>query len=60
MKKKRKKMGFATMSKKKRIEIASKGGKAAQKSGKAHTFNSETASAAGKIGGSRPKWKRPV
>ena len=47
------KRGLALMSPEKRRAIASKGGKASQASGKAYRFNSETAAAAGRIGGSR-------
>ena len=43
--------GFAVMSPEKRREIASMGGKAAQKNGNCHRFDSVEASAAGRIGG---------
>lgn len=43
--------GFATMSPSKRSEIASKGGKAAHASGRAHRFTTEEARAAGRKGG---------
>lgn len=43
--------GFASMDKDKQREIASKGGKAAHKQGKAHTWTSEEAAAAGRKGG---------
>jgi uncharacterized protein len=43
--------GFGSMDEKKQREIASKGGKAAHESGKAHEFNSEEARAAGRKGG---------
>lgn len=43
--------GFASMPKEKQRLIASSGGKAAHKSGKAHKWNSEEAKAAGRIGG---------
>jgi uncharacterized protein len=45
--------GFAAMSKERRREIASKGGKAAHEQGTAHEFRSDTAEAraAGKKGG---------
>lgn len=43
--------GFASMSPEKRKEIASKGGKKAHEMGAAHKFDSETARAAGRIGG---------
>lgn len=45
------KQGFASMNAEKQKAIASRGGKAAQKNGKAHRFNSEEARKAGKIGG---------
>jgi general stress protein YciG len=45
--------GFATMDKEKQREIASKGGKAAHKMGRAHEFTSEEAREAGKKGGKR-------
>lgn len=45
------KRGFAAMSEEKRKEIASKGGKAAHKKGKAHKFNSSTGRSAGQKGG---------
>lgn len=41
-------MGFATMPPERRREIASMGGKAAQKAGTAHVFTPEEASEAGK------------
>lgn len=43
--------GFASMTPEKRAEIASKGGKSAQEHGKAYRFNTESARAAGRIGG---------
>lgn len=43
--------GFASMDPVKQREIASKGGKAAQKKGTAHQFSPEEASAAGRKGG---------
>jgi uncharacterized protein len=46
-----KKRGFAAMSKSKQREIASKGGKAAHKSGKAHEWTSDEAKYAGSLGG---------
>lgn len=46
--------GFASMSPKKRREIASRGGKAAHALGKAHRWTREEAQAAGRKGG-RPK-----
>lgn len=39
---KAKKKGFALLTKEARMEMARKGGKAAQKSGNANSFNSET------------------
>ncbi len=44
--------GFATMSDEKKREIASRGGKAAHALGRAHTWTSEEAQAAGRKGGS--------
>lgn len=43
--------GFASMDEEKRRQIASKGGRAAHQSGRAHEFNSEEARAAGRKGG---------
>ena len=43
--------GFASMDEVKQREIASKGGKAAHKSGHAHEFDSEEARIAGRKGG---------
>lgn len=43
--------GFASMTVKKQREIASKGGIAAHKSGKAHEWSSEEAKEAGRKGG---------
>lgn len=45
------KRGFASMSPEKQREIASKGGKAAHESGKAHEWDSEAAKRAGRKGG---------
>jgi general stress protein YciG len=45
------KRGFASMDKDAMRAIASKGGKAAHAAGKAHTFTSEEAQAAGRKGG---------
>lgn len=50
--------GFASMDAKKRAEIASKGGKAAHASGKAHEFTHEEAVKAGKRGGIAPHVSR--
>ena len=43
--------GFASMSREKQREIASRGGKAAHEMGTAHEFTSEEARAAGRKGG---------
>ncbi|OGF82413.1 general stress protein [Candidatus Giovannonibacteria bacterium RIFCSPLOWO2_01_FULL_46_13] len=43
--------GFASMDEERRREIASKGGRAAHESGRAHEFSSEEAREAGKKGG---------
>jgi len=43
--------GFASMSKERRAEVASAGGKAAHKSGNARTFSPEEAAEAGRKGG---------
>lgn len=45
--------GFASMSKEKQKEIASKGGKAAHAQGTAHEWDSEEAAAAGRRGGQK-------
>lgn len=45
------KRGFAAMSEEKRKQVASNGGKAAHKKGKAHKFNSTTGRTAGQKGG---------
>lgn len=56
---KKRKMGFATMSKEKHREIASLGGRTAHEMGRAHQFTSEEAQAAGYLGGiSRANKKR--
>lgn len=47
------KRGLASMSPEKRREIASKGGKASQASGRGYRWDSEAAAIAGRIGGSR-------
>ena len=49
------KRGFASMDKTKQRLIAGKGGVAAHKKGTAHTFTSEEARRAGKLGG-RHRW----
>lgn len=52
--------GFASMSEEKKREVASKGGKAAHALGTAHEWDSEAASAAGKLGGARSKRPRKL
>lgn len=47
---KKKKQGFASLSKERRKEIASQGGKAAHALGRAHEFTPEEARAAGQKG----------
>lgn len=47
----KRKMGFACMSEEQKHAIASKGGIAAHKKGKAHEWTQEEAKAAGKKGG---------
>lgn len=49
--KKKGKQGFASMDPALRREIASRGGKAARASGRAHSFTKEEAAAAGRKGG---------
>lgn len=51
--KKQGKRGFAAMTIEKRKQIAAKGGYAAHKKGVAHTWTSEEARAAGRLGGTR-------
>jgi len=51
------KRGFASMDRAKRAKIARSGGVAAHKLGRAHTYTSEEARAAGKIGGRNRKFK---
>lgn len=51
MESKIKNRGFASMSKAKRAEVASKGGRRAHELGKAHVFTTEEAIKAGKKGG---------
>lgn len=53
MEQKKSKKGFASMSKEKQREIASRGGKAAHKKGTAHEFSSEEAREAGRKSGGR-------
>lgn len=48
-----KRRGFASMSKDRRKQLASKGGKIAHKLGAAHEWTSAEARKAGKIGGSK-------
>jgi uncharacterized protein len=53
------KRGFASMSKERQAQIASKGGKAAHAKGTAHEWTSEEARKAGSKGGrARPPLKR--
>lgn len=47
----KRKMGFACLSKEKRIEIARKGGIAGHQKGTAHEWNTKEAQEAGRIGG---------
>ncbi len=54
----RRKRGFAAMDPKLVSELASRGGKAAQRAGTAHRFNSEEARAAGRKGGMATGAKR--
>lgn len=53
MTEKKRKWGFALLTPEQRKEIASKGGRAAQKRGRAHQFDSEDAREAGKKGGAK-------
>ena len=50
--------GFASMSKEKQREIASKGGKAAHKKGTAYEWTEEEAREAGRIGGTSRRGRR--
>lgn len=52
------KRGFGSMDPKKQREIASKGGKAAHKSGRAHEWDREEAQVAGRKGGLRARGGR--
>jgi len=52
------KKGLASMSIEKRRAIASQGGKSAHAQGRAHTWNKQEASAAGKIGGQNGRNKK--
>jgi len=54
----KKKRGFATLSKEKRVGLAAKGGKQAHKLGKAHTFSEAEARKWGSVGGRAGKLKR--
>ncbi len=54
----RRRRGFAAMDPKLVSELASRGGKAAQRAGTAHRFNSEEARAAGRKGGQATGAKR--
>jgi uncharacterized protein len=50
--------GFAAMDEERQREIASKGGKAAHESGRAHEFDSEEAREAGRKGGRASRGNR--
>lgn len=52
------KRGFANLSPEQRARIASQGGIAAHKSGKAHQFTSEEAREAGKKGGNASRTRK--
>lgn len=52
------KRGFASMDQRKQREIASKGGKAAHRSGHAHEFTPEEAREAGRKGGESRSMKK--
>lgn len=52
--------GFASMNPQKQREIASKGGRAAHAKGTAHTWNSEEARRAGRIGGQKRQRKSAI
>lgn len=54
----KKRRGFAAMSPEKQREIASKGGKRAQETGRGHQFTSEEAREAGRKGGHAAHAKR--
>lgn len=51
MSKEKQKMGFALLSLERRLQIASRGGRASHQSGNAHQWDQEEARAAGKKGG---------
>lgn len=50
--------GFASMSKDRQQELASRGGKAAHEKGTAHEWTKEQAQAAGKMGGTKAQANR--
>jgi general stress protein YciG len=50
--------GFASMDKDKQRAIAQRGGHAAHAAGTAHQWNSETAAAAGRVGGRKGRGRR--
>lgn len=53
--------GFASQTKERRLELAMKGGKAAQNSGRAHRFSKQEAIEAGRKGGKvRKPDRRPI
>ncbi len=53
--------GFASQTKERRLELAMRGGKAAQSSGRAHRFSKQEAIEAGRKGGKvRKSDRRPV
>ena len=54
------KRGFASMDERKQREIASKGGKAAHRSGHAHEFTPAEARDAGRKGGESRNGKKPI
>jgi hypothetical protein len=54
------KRGFASMDERKQREIASKGGKAAHRSGHAHEFTPEEAREAGRKGGESRSMKKQM
>lgn len=53
MNEKKSNRGFAGMDPEKQRKIASKGGRAAHAQGKGHTFSSDEARAAGRVGGAK-------
>lgn len=54
------KRGFASMDQRKQREIASKGGKAAHRSGNAHEFTADEAREAGRKGGESRSMKKQM